>query len=75
MKTCYFCKGPIVNRRLDYMANKKGQYVLVRRLLVESCRQCGEVYLDASASSMIDKALREIERTHEHMAVPIVSLA
>ncbi|MBI2438424.1 MAG: type II toxin-antitoxin system MqsA family antitoxin [Lentisphaerae bacterium] len=74
MKTCYFCKGIIIEQRLDYMAKKRGQYVLVRQLPVESCQQCGEVYLDTHASRLIDKALSEIAQAREHLEVPVISL-
>lgn len=72
MNTCYFCKGPIEETRIDHMAQRRGQYVLVRDLMVERCTQCGEVYLDAAACRRVDAALSAAGGAAECLTVPIV---
>ena len=72
MKTCYFCKGPVAPAVIDYMASKRGQYVLVADLRVEKCGQCGEVYLDYDAAVRVDEAIARADTADEHLAVPVI---
>ena len=73
MKTCYFCKGPVSRKTIDYMAQHGNDYTLVKNLPANVCEQCGEVYLDAAASHCVDKALLEASKAKEHLHIPVVS--
>ena len=73
MKTCYFCKGSLGRSRIDYMARRAAQYVLIRSLPAETCRQCGEVYLNAMASRQIDAALSKAATTKLRLEIPVVN--
>lgn len=73
MKSCYFCKGPVVSGTTDYMARRGGRYTLVKALTAERCVQCGEVYLDPEASRQIDRALANATAASEHLDVPVVN--
>ena len=75
MTTCYFCKGLVGPARVDYMAQAHDQYVMVRRLAVEQCAQCGEIYLSVDASREIDKALARAASPDGHLDVPVVLCA
>jgi YgiT-type zinc finger domain-containing protein len=73
MKECYFCKGEVKPSQMDYMAQRAGNYVLVRGLAVKRCTQCGEVYLDDHANRVIDSALNEpTALAASHIDVPVV---
>ena len=72
MKTCYFCKGPIEESRIEYMAHRAGRYVLLKDLPAEVCTQCGEVYIDDNSSRNIDEALADNAFAGEHLNVPVV---
>ena len=73
MKTCYLCRGPVKKRTMEYMAHRHGEYVLVRNLAVEACEQCGEVYLDPSASRRIDEAFARKASAQQRLEVPVVN--
>jgi len=73
MKTCYFCKGPIQKKPVDYMARRKGQYTLIKNLVTEVCAQCGEIYLDPQVSQKIDDALSQSSITKEHINVSVIN--
>lgn len=73
MKTCYFCKGPIESKRIDYMARSGDDYVLVKNLPAETCAQCGEVYLDPEAARWIDQALTNAQNSDERLEIPVVT--
>ena len=72
MKTCYFCKGPVEPAHIEYMASRAGHYILVKDLPVELCRQCGEVYLDDTASRQIDEAVSDVAKAEQHLNIPVV---
>ena len=75
MKTCYFCKGAIENVTIDYMASRQNEYVLVKDVRAQKCRQCGELYFDYESSKQIDEALEKAPLAEEHLTVPIVRSA
>ena len=72
MKTCYFCRGPVEARTIDYMARRGDTYTLVKGLRAEVCGQCGEIYLGIEASKAIDRALDETGASKESVVVPVV---
>jgi len=71
MKTCFFCKGTVARRPVDYMAQRQGSFLLVRSLRADVCQQCGEIYLDADASRQIDTAFAHKEKAEQHLDVPV----
>ncbi len=71
MKTCFFCKGTVAHRPVDYMAQQQGNFLLLRSLRAEVCQQCGEIYLDADASRQIDTAFAHKETAEQHLNVPV----
>jgi len=72
MNTCYYCRGAIEDVTIDYMASRKGEYVLVKDVRAQKCRQCGELYFDYESSRRIDEALEKAPLAEEHLTVPIV---
>jgi YgiT-type zinc finger domain-containing protein len=74
MKTCYFCKGRVTPRIIEYMAHRRGEYMLVRNLPVEACEQCGEVYLDPSASRRVDEAFSRKANAQQRLQVPVINV-
>ena len=73
MKICYFCKGHVTSKSINYMARQGDDYTLVKNLPAEMCEQCGEVYLDLSASRRVDEALSHSRDAREHLSIPVVS--
>jgi len=74
MRTRYFCKGPVTPRIIEYMAHRSGEYVLVRNLPVEACEQCGEAYLDPSASRRVDEAFSRKGKAQQRLQVPVINV-
>ncbi len=73
MKTCYFCKGTIELRGVDYMARGETGYVSVKGLPAEVCVQCGETFLEADSSRRVDEALSRAPASPERMEIPVVA--
>jgi YgiT-type zinc finger domain-containing protein len=73
MKTCFFCRGPVVTKAVDYMARHGEKYILIKNLPARVCDQCGEVYLDADSSRRVDKALRQTSKAKDHLQIPVIS--
>jgi hypothetical protein len=55
------------------MFHRGEDYFLVRRLPVERCTQCGEVYLDHEAAMIVDKAAQHLPDAEEHLSVPVMT--
>lgn len=72
MKTCYFCKGPVVRQRIDYMTKSPEGYTLVKDLDAEVCTQCGEIFLDVAASESIDRAIESRGESNERLEVAVI---
>jgi YgiT-type zinc finger domain-containing protein len=73
MKTCYFCKGPVVNKSVDYMARHGEEYILIKNLPARVCDQCGEIFLNADSSRRVDKALTQTSKAKDHLHIPVIS--
>ena len=73
MKTCFFCRGPVVTKSVDYMARHKEKYILIKNLPAKVCEQCGEIYLDADSSRQVDKAIMQTSKAKDHLHIPVIS--
>ena len=72
MRTCYFCKGPVHRRSIEYMGKKSNGYYLVKDVDAEVCDNCGETYLGPESVELIDSAWERITEAREHLQVPVV---
>ena len=45
MKTCYFCKGEVVEKRIQHVHQWDEKTVIFEDVPAEVCHQCGEVFL------------------------------
>ena len=72
MKTCYFCKGPVRRRTIEYMGKKPSGYYLVKDVEAEVCENCGETYLSPESVQRIESAWDRIAEAQEHLQVPVV---
>ena len=72
MKTCYFCKGEVVEDRIRHMHRAEGRFILIDDLPAEVCTQCGETYLPPDSLEEIDRRAARSEEATEHLAVPVV---
>ncbi len=75
MERCYFCRGPIVQRRIEHLHRWEGRIFLIKDLLADVCEQCGETYLSPDALERIDQAMSWSEMATEFITVPVLSLA
>ena len=75
MERCYFCRGQIVQRRIEHLYRWEGRIFLIKDLLADVCEQCGEAYLSPDVLKRIDQAVSGSEMATEFITVPILSLA
>ena len=45
MKTCYFCQGKVINKRIRHVHHWGDEIVIFENVPAEVCSQCGEVLL------------------------------
>ena len=48
MKTCYFCKGEVVKKKIQHVHQWGEKIVLFEDVPAEVCQQCGEIYFSKS---------------------------
>ncbi len=74
MKTCYFCQGKVVNKRIRHVHHWGDEIVIFENAPAEVCTQCGEVYLSPEMLEMMDKVTLERTPPDKSIAVPVFSL-
>ena len=75
MERCYFCRGPVVQKRIEHLHRWEGRIFLIKDLLADVCGQCGETYLDPEVLERIDQAVSQSAMATEFIQVPVLSLA
>ncbi len=75
IERCYFCRGPIAQRRIEHLHRWEGRIFLIKDLLADVCEQCGETYLSPEVLERIDQAVSQSEMATEFITVPVLSLA
>lgn len=74
MERCYFCRGPVVQKRIEHLHRWEGRFFLIKDLLADVCEQCGETYLDPAVLERIDQAVSQSAMATEFIHVPVLSL-
>ena len=77
---CTYCGGDeFEERRVDYLYNHDGNYLLVPNTPVEVCRVCGVVYYDAAVLKEIEMrffAIQEkLELPDHYIQMPTAAFA
>ena len=73
MKRCYFCKGEIIDKKIEHIHCWGKTKVLFKNLPTEVCKQCGEVYFTPDILEGMDKAVEHLEDVKETIKIPVVS--
>ncbi|MBI2852546.1 MAG: YgiT-type zinc finger protein [Chloroflexi bacterium] len=74
MKTCYFCQGKVINKRIRHVHHLGDEIVIFENVPAEVCTQCGETYFSPEVLGMMDKATLERTPPDKSIAVPVFSL-
>ena len=74
MKTCYFCQGEVIKKRIRHVHHWGDELVIFENVLAEVCTQCGEVYFSPEVLETMDKANLERTPPDKSIAVPVFSL-
>lgn len=59
MKTCYFCKGKVEPRLVEFDGRWKEHRVIVRDVPAEVCTQCGEQYFTPEVSRRLEELVKQ----------------
>jgi YgiT-type zinc finger domain-containing protein len=55
MKTCYFCKGRVEDRLVDFDGKWGQKWVIIKDVPAEVCIQCGERYFTPEVSKKMEE--------------------
>lgn len=75
MRECYFCKGLVVEQKIQHIHRWGDQIVIFESVPAEICQQCGEVYFAPDVLEMMDRAVLEDQKPKARISVPVFSLA
>lgn len=74
MKTCYFCKGRVIEERIRHVHHWGDSIVVFENVPADVCQQCGEVYFAPEVLDMMDKATLDKMKPDKTLSVPVFSL-
>ena len=75
MKTCYFCKGEVVQKRIQHVHQWGEKIIIFEDVPAEVCQQCGETYFSPEVLEKMDEVTLGEEKPKATISVPIFSLA
>ena len=65
VRTCYFCRGEIIEKKIQHVHQWGEKIVLFEDVPAEVCQQCGEVYFSPEVLERMDAVT--IEATREEV--------
>ena len=72
MKTCVFCRGKVVPRKVTFDARVGEELVVIEEVPAEVCIQCGERYFSPEVLRQIDGLVQaEPKATETIIQVPV----
>ena len=74
MKTCYFCKGKIVKKRIRHVHHWGEEILIFENVPADVCTQCGEVFFSPEVMEMMDEVSQKRTAPEKSIAVPVFSL-
>ena len=74
MERCYFCRGKVIEKKIEHLHRWGDALFIVRGLPAEVCEECREVYLAPASLRILDDLLARHERPTEVIQVPVYSL-
>jgi YgiT-type zinc finger domain-containing protein len=75
MKACYFCKGEVIEKRIQHVHQWGEKIIVFEDVPAEVCQQCGEIYFLPEVLEMMDAVTMGEEKPKATISVPIYSLA
>ena len=64
---CYYCGGEVLEREVDLDFRWEGRLLIIERVPVGVCQQCGDKFFTAAVSEELDRLVKsaKIDRTVE----------
>ena len=61
-KKCTFCKGTLKEGKTDFIANYKGEVLIIRDVPAWVCEECGEAWFTPEISRKIDRVMEDVKK-------------
>ena len=68
---CFFCGGPVEEKRIARELRWKGELFIIENVPVGVCAQCGEKVLRPEVAKSIDKVLQKKRKPVKTIQVPV----
>lgn len=75
MKTCYFCKGKVIPKRIQHVHRWGDRVFILEDVPAEVCQQCGENYFAPDVLAEMDEIVAGRSKPKTTIPVPVYSFA
>jgi YgiT-type zinc finger domain-containing protein len=69
MKTCCFCKGKVMPKRIQHIHRWGSQVYILEQVPADVCQQCGEVYFAPDVLATMDEIASG--KSHPMTTIPV----
>ena len=71
---CEYCRGQIIEKRVDLPRKVAKKYVLVENVPAGVCTECGTRYYAANVLKTIEELVRRRQKAAKEVVMPVYSL-
>jgi len=75
MTECFFCKGQVLEQRIQHIHQWGDQIFVFESVPAQVCQECGEVFFAPDVLEMMDRIVIEEQKPKTCISVPVFSLA
>lgn len=75
MRECFFCKGQVVEQRIQHIHQWGEQIIIFENVPAEVCQECGEVFFAPEVLEAMDRIVLEEQNPRTRISVPVFFLA
>jgi YgiT-type zinc finger domain-containing protein len=72
MTTCYFCKGRVVQEKIDVDFRRGRKLKVIEKVPAGVCQQCGEQYFEAAVYKAMEKLATSRAKPVAHLTVDVM---
>ena len=72
MKTCYFCKSPVIDARVRAIRQHKGKLYVIDEVPAQVCEACGQEFYRGWVLEEMDRLIEQGDDVQEKLTVPVM---
>lgn len=69
MKTCFFCKGDMLESTTTHVAELNNKILVIRNVPCLKCSQCGEVVYSLKTSKRLEEIIKTLDKLSTEISI------